>query len=332
MASRSASRPSVRVPDTMRAAAIDRFGPPSVLKPHTLPIPRPGPREVLVELHAAGVGSWDDSVRDGSWRAWPRPRFPLIIGTDGAGIVVAKGAKARRFRLGDRVYGYHNANPAGGFYAEYVAVDERHLGRVPRRLDLFHAAAAATTGLTALQGTDDTLRVRPGETVLVFGASGAVGSLAVQFARRKGARVIATASGKTATALVRGLGALVVDARKPDAADRLRSLAPHGLDAALAFAGGDDLERCLEVMRAGGRVAYPNGIEPEPRKRRSLRMQAYDAEAGPREFARLTRAVDEARLRAPIAATYPLARAADAHRRLQRGRVLGRIALRIRRD
>jgi NADPH:quinone reductase len=152
----------------------------------------------------------------------------------------------------------------------------------------------------------------------------------VQFAKRHGARVLATASGTAAMALVRRLGAdAVIDARRDDAADRLRDLAPEGIDAALALAGGDALERCLDFMRDGGRIAYPNGVEPEPKPRRGFRIQSYDAEAGPREFAQLGRAVEQARLRVPIAATYPLGKAAEAHRRLQE-KVIGRLVLRIR--
>jgi len=314
----------------MKAAAIDRFGPPSAVKLHTLPTPRPGPRQVLIELHAAGVGSWDQSIRDGSLKPDGRTRFPLVLGTDGAGIVVAKGARVRRFRVGDRAYGYELFNSKGGFYAEYIAIDEKSIAPVPRRLDLIQAGAGAVTGLTALQGIDRALRVRRRETVLIVGASGSVGTLAVQFAKRHGARVLATASGTAAMALVRRLGAdAVIDARRADAADRLRDLAPEGIDAALALAGGDTLERCLDFMRDGGRIAYPNGVEPEPKPRRRFRIQSYDAEVGPREFAQLGRAVEQARLRVPIAATYPLGKAAGAHRRLQE-KVIGRLVLRIR--
>jgi NADPH:quinone reductase-like Zn-dependent oxidoreductase len=320
------------VPETMKAAAVDRFGPPAALTLHTLPVPEPGPREVLIALHAAGVGVWDAAIRDGSWQPAGRSRFPLIPGIDGAGIVTRTGARVRRLAVGDRVYALEFAKPNGGFYAEYVAVDAEHAAPVPRRLDMREAAAAVTTGLTALQGIDDTLRLRRGETVLVFGASGGVGTLAVQFAKRRRARVLATASGRAATALVRPLGAdAAVDARSRDAADRLRSLAPDGLDAVLALAGGDELERCLDLVRAGGRVAYPNGIDPEPRRRRGVRLLPFDGVAGRQEFARLDRAVTEARLRVPIAAVYPLAQAAKAHARLERGQILGRVVLEIRR-
>jgi NADPH:quinone reductase-like Zn-dependent oxidoreductase len=315
----------------MKAAAIDRFGPPSILKLHTLPVPEPGPGEVLIALHAAGVGVWDADIR-GGW--WPegRPKFPVVLGTDGAGVITAKGKRTRRFKIGDRVWAYEFINPKGGFYAEYVAIKASNVAPVPRQLDLLHAGAAAVTGLTALQGIDDHLRVRRGTTVLIFGASGAVGTLAVQFAKRHRARVIGTARGRAAEKLVKKLGAdAVIDPGKKDAAERLRALAPGGLDAVLALAGGKNLESLLDLVRPGGRVAYPNGIEPEPRRRPKVRMISYDGLVSPRHFLRLNRAVEEARLQVPIAAVYPLAQASRAHERLKHGHVLGRIVLRIRR-
>jgi NADPH:quinone reductase-like Zn-dependent oxidoreductase len=318
------------LPDTMTAAAIDRFGPASVLKAHSLPVPKPGPGEVLLEMHVAGVGGWCTEIRKGSWRPYGRPRFPLVLGTDGAGVVVARGRRVRRLAVGDRVWAYDSANRKGGFYAGYVAVSAAHAGRVPRRLDLLQAGAGAVTGLTALQGIDDALKLRRGETVLVFGATGAVGTLAVQFAKRRGARVLATASGRAASALVRRLGAdAVIDARRRDAVERLRTLAPEGLDAVLALAGGHELQKCVGVVRPGGRVAYPNGVEPAPRTRARVRRVAYDAVATPLRFARLARAAEQARLRVPIAAAYALAQAARSHVRVDRGRVLGRIVLRV---
>lgn len=327
---RAAAARSSAIPTTMKAAAIDRFGPPSVLKLHTVPVPEIGPSEVLIAVHAAGVGVWDADIRAGTW-ATGRERFPLVLGTDGAGIVAAKGGRVRRFQVGDRVWAYEFANRKGGFYAEYVAVSAEHVGEVPRRLDLIEAGAAAVTGLTALQGVDDHLRLRSGETVLVFGASGAVGTLAVQFAKRRRAHVLGVVRGRDAARLVRELGAdAAVDARRGDPVEQLMPLAPDGLDAVLALAGGDLLERCLDLVRAGGRVVYPDGVEPPPRRRKGLTVLAYDAVAGPRELARLNRAVEESRLRVPIAAAYPLARAAQAHARVEKGHVLGRVVLRIR--
>jgi NADPH2:quinone reductase len=123
----------------------------------------------------------------------------------------------------------------------------------------------------------------------------------------------------------------VIDARRSDSLDRLRTLAPNGIDAALVLAGGKSAEECLRFVRAHGRVAHPNGVEPAPRHRRNIRVRAYDAEAGPKQFAQLERAILEAKLRVPIAAVCSLARAAAAHARLERGHVLGKIVLQVRR-
>jgi len=316
----------------MKAAAVDRFGPPSALTLHEVPVPRPGPHEVLIAIHAAGIGSWDASIRDGSWRKPGRSRFPLVPGVDGAGIVVARGARVRRIQLGDRVYAYEFGNRQGGFYAEFAAVDAEHVARVPKRLDLRDAGAVAATGLTALQGIN-ALDLRPGQIVLIFGASGAVGTMAVQFAAQRGAHVIATASGAAPALLVRKLGAhRVIDARRTESIDRLRTFAPNGLDGVLALAGGNELERCLDFVRPRGRVVHPNGIEPVPMERLTFRVRTFDAVASPREFDKLNRYLGNGKVRVPIAASYPLGKAAQAHRRLDRAHLLGRMVLHVRRD
>ena len=316
----------------MKAAAVDRFGPPSALTLHEVPVPRPGPHEVLIAIHAAGIGSWDASIRDGSWRKPGRSRFPLVPGVDGAGIVVARGARVRRIQLGDRVYAYEFGNRQGGFYAEFAVVDAEHVARVPKRLDLRDAGAVAATGLTALQGIN-ALDLRPGQTVLIFGASGAVGTMAVQFAAQRGAHVIATASGAAPALLVRKLGAhRVIDARRTESIDRLRMFAPDGLDGVLALAGGNELERCLDFVRPRGRVVHPNGIEPVPMERLTFRVRTFDAVASPREFDKLNRYLGNGKVRVPIAASYPLGKAAQAHRRLDRAHLLGRMVLQVRRD
>jgi NADPH:quinone reductase-like Zn-dependent oxidoreductase len=313
----------------MTAAAIDRYGPASVLKLHELDTPEPEPHQILIQIHTAGVGVWDTQMRSGEWKPPGRPKFPRVLGLDGSGVVVAKGARVKRLRIGDRVWAYDFER--AGFYAQYVAVSETLAARIPDRLGLRDAGAAAVTGLTALQCVAKA-QVRRGQTILIFGATGAVGTLALQFAAARGARVIATATGRKATELVRRLGAKVaIDSRRDDAVDELDSAAPDGLDAVLAFAGGRGLEKLVEKVKRGGYVIYPNGVEPEPEAPPGARAKSFDAEAGPEEFAQLSRAVKPAKLRVPIDKQYPLVRAADAHRRIENEHVIGRLVLAVRR-
>ncbi|QOG24048.1 zinc-binding dehydrogenase [Bradyrhizobium sp. SEMIA] len=313
----------------MFAAAIDRFGEPEVITGHALPVPPLGVDEVMIAVDTAGVGPWDADVREGDY-APRKPHFPFVLGYDGSGIVAAVGSRVRRLKVGDEVYSYNWENPKGGFYAEYVAVPADKVARIPKRLDLRHAGAIATTGLTALQGIDDALKLKKGETVIIHGASGGVGTLAVQFARLRGARVFATASGPEGVELVRELGAHVtVDGKRIDIDDQARRFAPDGADAILALAGGDALEKCMNVLQPNGRLAHPNGIQPAPKKRRGLELIRYDGISGLREFERLNAAAQAARLKVAIAECYPLARAYKAHERLADGHVVGKIVLSI---
>jgi NADPH:quinone reductase len=319
------------LPQTMQAAAIDRAGGPEVITLHTLPVPKPAPDEVLIAVNTAGVASWDAYVRQHP-SDLEHSKFPLVLGTDGAGTIAAVGAQVRGFSLGDQVYSYSWDNPQGGFYAEYVAVPAKRVGHVPPGLSLRDAGAVGTTALTALQGIDDALHLKTGETLIIHGASGGVGTLAVQFAKLRGARVLATASGEDGLSLVRQLGAdAVVDGRHGDISAAARAFAPAGVDAVLALAGGDALERCLDALHPGGRVAFPYGVEPEPKPRVGIGMVTrYNAVAGAVEFERLNQAITAVKLQVPIAAQYPLAEAAKAHERLDAGHVLGKVVLQIR--
>src|ERR1700687_2601716 len=145
------------LPTMMRAAAIDRFGGPEELTLHSIPLPTVDAHEVLIRLEAAGVGSWDAEMRAGWWPGG-KPRFPLTLGSDGAGKIAALGSRVRRFQVGDTVYAYSFANPKGGFHAEYVAVASANAAHIPATLRMREAGAIPTTGLTALQGIDDALK------------------------------------------------------------------------------------------------------------------------------------------------------------------------------
>lgn len=318
------------VPATMRAAAIDRKGGPEVLTLHQLPVPKPGADEVLVALDTAGVGPWDVDVRE-RLDYWKNQTFPVVLGVDGAGTVAAVGAAVRGFRVGDAVYAYAWDNPKGGFYAEYVALPAKAVGHVPAGMSLKDAGAMAVSALTALQGIDDALHIKPGETLIIHGASGAVGSLALQFARLRGAKVLATASGEDGASFVKRLGAsAAVDGRHGDIRAAAREFAPGGVDAVLALAGGDALVTCIEALKPGGRVAFPEGVHPEPKAPAGVAVLSYNALTGPGEYERLNQAIVAAKLEVPIAAEFPLAEAGKAQERMAAGHVLGKIVLRVR--
>ncbi|HEY3786264.1 MAG TPA: NADP-dependent oxidoreductase [Steroidobacteraceae bacterium] len=318
------------VPQTMRAMAIDRTGGPEVLTLHTLPVPSLGPDEVLIALDTAGVGPWDIDVRQ-RLDDWKHKSFPVVLGVDGAGTVAAVGSHVRRFKIGDPVYSYVWDNPKGGFYAEYVAVAAGAVGHVPAGMSLQDAGAMAVSALTAEQGIDDALHLKAGETVIIHGASGAVGSLAVQFAKLRGAKVLAIASGDDGVSLVRRLGAdAAVDGHHADIAAAAHEFAPSGVDAALGLAGGAALERSIDTLRSGGRVAYPAGVDPPPKARAGLKLVRYNALTGAKEFERLNAAIIAAKLQVPIGAEYPLEHAAEAHQRIQAGHGLGKFVLSIR--
>ena len=313
------------IPAQMKAAAFDRYGGPEVLHTETLPVPRPGGKQVLVRLDSAGVGVWDPEVRSGEIELGPSG-FPRIIGNDGAGEVVAVGDGARRFRAGDRVYAY---SMEGGFYAEYVALDEDAVAPIPPGLSAEEAGALGADGVTALRGLDDQLHVAAGQALMVYGASGGIGHLAVQLAKRMGARVLAVASGRDGVALVRKLGAdAAVDGKRGDVARAARDFAPAGLDAALVLVHGESLGPALAAVRKGGRVAHPNGVEPAPSAPEGVTVLAYDGEPSPDAFERLNRLVAAGPFHVELGRVYPLEDAARAHREIGKHH-LGKLALRI---
>ena len=313
------------VPDTMRAAAIDRGDDIQALSIHQLPVPQPKAGEVLIAVNAAGIGVWQANYRP---RDTQDTHFPVIPGSDGAGIVAAVGTGVRGFKVGDPVYGTH-----GAFYAEYVSIPAEDVAHVPKGINLLQAAILAISGLSALQGIDDVLNLKPGEKLIIHGAAGGVGTLAVQFAKLRGVRVLATVSDEAGSALMTRLGAdVVVNGRTGDIAEAARRFAPDGVDAVLGLAGGDALEHCIDALRRDnrGRVAYLYGMEPIPRPRYGIRMTLYSFIPGPHESERLNKAVEAAKLQVPIAAEYSLADAAEAHKRLAAGHLLGKIVLRVR--
>jgi len=312
------------VPDVMRAAAFDRGGGPEVLQVHQLPVPQPRQGEVLVSLHAAGVGAWEAAARRSPGKD---VRFPVVLGLEGSGVVAAVGPGVKRWKVGDAVYGEIAAS-----YAQYATASENRIARIPPGSGFVEAAAVGISGLSAIQGVEDILRLKRGETLIIHGASGAVGSLAIQVAKRRGVRVLATVGDEPGRALATRLGAdLVINGRTEDIGAAANSLAPHGVDAVLGLVGGDALEHCIDSLRKDGegRVAYLYGVQPPPRPRYGVNMTVYSYVANARTLAALESAIRKSGLKAVIGAEYPLDQAAAAHRDLERNAFPGKIVLRI---
>jgi NADPH2:quinone reductase len=186
--------------------------------------------------------------------------FPYVLGSEGAGTIAAIGDGVTGRAVGERVFAASFLNPAGGFYAEYVCVDAGLVAPIPAGLSTSQAAVMGGVGMTSLRGLQDALDLRSGETLLVHGASGAMGHLAVQLGKRLGARVLAVASGEDGVALAARVGAdLSIDGRAERVADDARRFSADGLDAALLTAGGPEADAAVATLRPGGRAAYPHG-------------------------------------------------------------------------
>jgi NADPH2:quinone reductase len=316
---------SASIPRTMTAVVIDRFGEPEeVMRTATVPVPKVGDKDILIGVRMAGVGVWDPELCRGELGS--KGGFPKILGSDGAGTVVAAGSKARRFHVGDRVYAYGFMNPKGGFYAEYAAVPEDEVAPVPETLPFDEAGALAADGLTALAGLD-VVELRRGQRLMIFGASGGVGHLALELAKRIGARVLAIASGRDGVALARRLGADdAIDGHDEDIARKGAAFAPGGLDAALVLAPGAD--ELLTLVKPGGRIGYPNGVEPPPRRRRGVTVRAFDGLHGRAALDRLNKLVAKGPFHVELSKKYRLEQTPKALTDVTRHH-LGKLAVRV---
>ena len=316
---------------TMKAVAIDRFGGIETLKTRQLPIPDVGANEVLVRVEAAGVGVWDPFEREGGFAKEynVQPTFPLVLGSDGAGTVEAVGDGVQSLKKGDRVYGIALMNPKGGFYAQYIVLKETNLSRIPvkAKLTIQQAGAMPVDAITALAGLDATLGLKANESILILGASGGIGHMAVQLAKRMGARVLAVASGEDGVAFVRRLGAdKVVDGHKDDIQAAAREFSQEGLDAVLLTTGGAAAEKALSALREGGRAAYPNGVQPIPKERPGIKIQSFNGEYNPPPFEKLNRLIEAGPFEVHVARTFTLDQAVEAQRALD-DHYLGKLAL-----
>jgi len=316
---------------TMRAVALDKFGGPEALKIQSLPIPQIDHQDVLIRVEAAGVGAWDPFEREGRFVEiiGSKPKFPYVLGTDGAGTIAAVGKDVKRFKEGDRVYAGELANPKGGFYAQYAAVKADNASLIPAHLTIEQAAVLPSDGLTALTGLQKVLDLKSGESLMVFGASGGIGHLAIQLAKRLGAKVLAIASGDDGVQLAKKLGAdSVVDGRGENVLKAAKEFAPNGIDAALVTAGGERTVQALAAIRKGGRIAYPHGVMPEPTAPKGVKIEGYDGESSPTFIDRLNALIDSGPFEVHVDRTFRLEDASMAHKALTEHH-LGKIALRV---
>lgn len=313
---------------TMRAVVLDRFGEAEELTTRLLPVPGVGDDDVLIRVHVAGVGSWDAAERQGEFDGvFGTPSvFPYVLGWDAAGTVAAVGRRVSRFAVGDRVYAATTPLPRGGFYAEYGVVAAEHVAHLPGRVPFEQAGAMAWDALTALSGLD-LLGLDPGDALMVFGASGGIGHLALQLARHRGLRVLAVASGEDGVALARRLGAdAVVDGRRDDVLAAAAEFAPDGLDAALVTVGGATTERALRAVKESGRIAWPHGVHPLPSETPDAKVSHYDGDRGSAAAERLNAIIDSSDFEVHIARTFALDDARSAHLAL-RDHYVGKLAL-----
>ncbi|MEU7646008.1 NADP-dependent oxidoreductase [Streptomyces huasconensis] len=313
----------------MRAISQDAAGGPEVLTLVETPRPSPGPGEILVRVHAAGVNPADWKTRArGVFAVGATP--PFTLGFDVAGVVEEVGAGVTLFRVGDAVYGMPRFPHPAGAYAEYVTAPARHFAPRPRGLTHIQAGALPLAALTAWQALVDTADVRDGQRVLVHAAAGGVGHLAVQIAKARGAYVIGTA-GIAKHGLLRSLGVdEVIDYRTEDFVETLRDAA---VDVVVDPLGGPSPARSLRTLRPGGTLvsllppddAFP-AREAEAAGVRAVFMLVEPDHAGLRE---ITSLVEDGRLRVIADEVFPLEEAARAHRLGETGRTTGKIVLSV---
>ncbi|MFK0296383.1 NADP-dependent oxidoreductase [Streptomyces sp. NPDC090442] len=307
----------------MKAIAFDAYGSADVLYPVELDLPVPGPGQVRIAVRSAGVNPLDHKIRSGGMAGLFPVDFPYVPGREASGVVEAVGDGVTEVRTGDAVLG----PTVTGSYAERTLADAGRLVAKPGSMTWEEAAALPLAAETAWRVLE-LLQLREGETLLIHGAAGGVGTMAVQFARRRGVRVIGTAS-EANHAYLRGLGADPVTYGE-GLAGRVRALAPDGVHAALDAVGkGDAVAVSVELTGGPDRVVT---IADEDAGRHGVRFSNGTEPGASRTVPALTAALglfESGILQLPIHHVYPLSEAAEAQRESERGHLTGKIVLAI---
>jgi NADPH:quinone reductase len=309
----------------MKAVTLDAFDTPPRLR-DDLPAPTPAAHEVLVRVHASSINPADNGIAAGMLKQMGvEYEFPVILGRDYAGVVEKVGPEVTRCAVGDEVFGFLlHANPTvrDGSWAELIAVpQDMFIGRAPQGVDLATAGAAPLAGIAAIMAID-ALELSEGDTVLIVGATGGVGSFAVQLAARAGATAVAPALPED-EAYLRGLGVGELLPRDGDLAAAARERHPDGFDAVLDLVNyAPDVPATL--VKDGGRVASPTGAAGEGPGRTMVL-----AAPTPENLERLARLLADGTLRMHVQATYELAQAPDALTALPTTHTQGKLAIRV---
>jgi len=308
----------------MQAIQIQQFGGPEVLTLHEVATPQPAADELLVRVHAAGVNPVDTGARSGRSAALTNAVPPYVPGFDISGVVAATGSAVSGFNVGDQVYAMLDLRRGGG-YAEYALVKEHEAALLPNNLTFAEAAALPLVALTVWQALFDTADLQAGQSVLIHGGAGGVGSIAVQLAKWRGARVIATGSDYSQE-FMRELGAdVTVDYRN----QRFEDYAVN-VDMVLDTVGRDTQVRSLGVLREGGILVSLVGLVPEARNPPpGVRAQSILVRADGSQLQQIGDLLTEGVIRPVVSHRFPLADASEAHRQSETRSTRGKIVLEI---
>jgi len=309
---------------TMKAIRIHEYGGTEVLRLEDAPRPTPGAGEVLIRVHATSVNPVDWKVRAGHAKGYLKYNMPFIPGWDVSGVIESVGSGVSRLKVGDEVYSRPDISRDGA-YAEYIAVRESEVALKPKSIDHVHAAVIPLAALTAWQALFDGAKLSSGQTVLIHGAAGGVGTFAVQFAKMKGARVIATAS-KRNHDFLRSLGAdELIDYTTTKFEDVV-----HGVDAVLDTITGETADRSYGVIKKGG-VYVSILAPPNMEKCAALGIRGHHTfvQANPEQLAEIAKLVDSGKLTLTIEKVFPLTEAAAAQQLNAQGHTRGKIAIRV---
>ncbi len=308
----------------MKAVRLHEYAGIEGLRYEDAPRPRPGRGELLIRVHAAAVNPVDVAVAAGRMRERIPATFPLILGWDMSGVVEELGEAVTSFQRGDAVFSYLPGGRDGAF-AEYVVAKESDVLRKPRSVDHVNAAAIPLTGVTAWKALVETAKLGEGQSVLIHGGSGGVGTMAIQIAKARGARVFATASARNLDHL-RSIGAdQVIDYQ----ATRFEDVAKD-MDVVLDTVGKDTLDRSWQVLKKGG-ILISIVAKPAQEKAQELGVRATYVSAGSNtaHLAEVARLVDDGRIRPVVSEIFPLKEAGRALEQIKTRHTRGKLVLRV---